>query len=304
MVDRSFMIKLCKMKDPELRLFLYQRLKEHGYSPIIKKDYIFAEGSLPVCLVAHMDTVFTYIPEEFYFDQEKKVLWSPDGAGFDDRTGIYIILEMLRRNLYPSIIFTEDEECGGLGAKKLVMDNPECPFKDCRAIIEVDRAWERDSVFYQCDNKDFEKYINTFGFETSVGTFTDISIIAPEWKIAAVNLSVGYMNEHTHQELLHCDWTEATIDKLSEILKKSPDMLNYSYIPKVYIRSPKGKKKGYNAFYEGYGVGPTEEDELDDIAYRNCLFCGRSFKNLHRNIINYPDYSYAVCDDCKELYLC
>ena len=211
MINIDFMKQLCMKKDDELHNFLYKKLKEKGYSPIVKKDYILAEGNLPICLIAHMDTVFTYLPIEFYHDPTQHVMWSPNGAGFDDRAGIYVIIEMLNRNLYPSIIFTNYEECGGIGAKKLVSDFPDCPFKECRALVEVDRAWEKDSVFYYCDNKDFEKYINSFGFETSSGTFTDISIIAPQWKIAAVNLSVGYMYEHTHQELLHYNWMEAQI---------------------------------------------------------------------------------------------
>lgn len=301
MIEREKIIKLCQTKAKNLNSLLYNKLKEYGYAPINTKDYIIAEGNLPICLVAHLDTVFPYAPQEFFFDPSARVLWSPDGAGFDDRVGVYIILDMLAAGHRPSIVFTTGEEIGGIGARKLVSDYKECPFKECRAIIELDRAWENDSVFYQCDNKDFEKYINKYGFVTSIGTFTDISIIAPEWGIAAVNLSVGYLEEHTHQERLYFEWTNATIEKLKEILTDSPSMLSYAYIPMKYTPYRRGQRKN-TSILDDYFAGPVEEDEFDD--YNNCLFCGRAFgKDVHRNIINYPNYSYAVCDDCKGEYL-
>ena len=286
MINRSFIIKLCKMKDQELKSFLYQTLKNNNYTPILKEDYIIAEGSLPICLIAHIDTVFSYLPKEFYYDQEKFMLWSPDGAGFDDRIGIYIILKLIEKGFYPSIIFTTGEEVGGIGSNKIISDYSDCPFKDCRALIQLDRANRNDSVYYYCDNKDFEKFINKYGFKTNYGTFTDISILAPAWKIAAVNLSVGYIDEHTHMERVFLNWTEETINKMEKILKDSIKIPSYTYIP-------------MNTSLNINNISPIE----DDIS--SCLFCGRSFsKKIHKNIITYPDFTYAVCDDCKELYLC
>ena len=226
--------KLCLLDKPKLDKVLTKYLFSKGYRQIRHTDsYIMAEGDLPVCLIAHMDTVFKYPPDEFFYDAQKKVLWAPHGAGFDDRAGIYSILQILEGGFKPSIIFTDLEESGGLGARKLVKDFPDCPFVDCRALIELDRAYQKDAVFYECDNEHFEKYIEKFGFKLEWGTFTDISIIAPAWKIAAVNLSVGYEDEHSGSERLHCDWCDDTIRKVKKILINSPHMLSYAYIPYV-----------------------------------------------------------------------
>jgi len=56
---------------------------------IATPGYIVAFGEIPVAVVAHADTVFKTPPaiENFFYDQEKDVIWNPDGAGADDRAG-------------------------------------------------------------------------------------------------------------------------------------------------------------------------------------------------------------------------
>lgn len=213
-------------------------LSHYGYKNIEHNDaYIMAEGELPVCLVAHMDTVFKDppLPENFMYDSEQKILWSYYGAGFDDRAGIYAILEIIKAGFRPSVIFTNYEEIGGGGADELLIKYQKCPFKYCNMLIELDRANKKDAVYYDCANEDFADYIESFGFEISWGTFTDVRFIAPVWGIAAVNLSIGYEDEHTISERLHCDWCDATIEKVKLILSDE-DMIAYPYIQKSNYR--------------------------------------------------------------------
>jgi len=280
MIDRKIIEKICRMDEEELRSYLVRTLKKKfNYQNVIcTKDYIIAEGTLPICLVAHMDTVFSYLPQEFIYDQQKHILYGIGGSGFDDRAGICAILELLNLGNFPSVIFTTDEEMGGLGSRQLVEDYPICPFP-CNAIIQLDRANHFDSVYYDCNNKQFEEYINDYGFETAWGTFSDISVLAPAWEIAAVNLSIGYKYEHSEAEILHLDWLNETINKVDSLLIEAIGMkVSYKYIPMKY--------------------------SFKDETYENCIFCGRSFnERLHRNIITYPNFSYAVCDGCKKEYL-
>ena len=63
-----------------------------GYTNIIStEDYIIAEGNIPLTLLAHADTVFKTKPQEFFYDQEKTVMWSPNGMGADDKAGLVAI---------------------------------------------------------------------------------------------------------------------------------------------------------------------------------------------------------------------
>ena len=100
----------------------------------------------------------------------------------------------------------------------------------CKAIFQLDRRGSDDCVFYDCDNPDFTKYVESFGFKETYGSFSDISIIAPAWGVAAANLSVGYYLEHSNTEYLKCRELEKTIERVKKILDNAENMLSYTYI--------------------------------------------------------------------------
>lgn len=238
---------LCDVDKDSLKNILATHLRKKGYKKVIKRDdYIIAEGELPVCLIAHMDTVFDDDPlkkyitiplkEQWLHDLEKDILWKAYGAGFDDRAGIYSILQLVEANYRPHIIFTDLEEVGGAGAQQLVIDYPKPPFS-CDFLIELDRRGEEDAVFYDCENWHFQKFITSFDFEEGIGSFSDISFIGPVWDRAAVNLSVGYVDEHSDNERLYCKWCDATIEKVKIILD------NLTHTQYAY------KKKKHNPIY-------------------------------------------------------
>ena len=187
---------ICTLQDEYLTEFLAQTLREHYNNVIVTNDYILAEGSIPIALCAHMDTVAQIPLRNIFYDAEETVMWSPELLGADDRAGIFAILWIVVNGYKPTVIFTNDEEIGGLGAKALVRDYPKSPFGKIKFIIEIDRRGSKDAVYYFCDNRDFESMISSFGFKTAYGTFSDISVIAPQWGCAAVNVSAGYYNEH------------------------------------------------------------------------------------------------------------
>ena len=213
-----------------IKQYFVKLLKSKGYKNIINtNDYLFAAGEDPIALTAHLDTVFYLLPKEIYYDQEQRVMWSPDGLGADDRLGIWLIHKVLIDNYKPTIILTTDEEKGNLGAMQLVTDIKTLPV-DIKYIIGLDRRGKNDAVFYQCANAEFEEYITSFGFQTAQGSFSDISTLCPIWQIAGVNLSVGYYNEHSYEELIKFDETEETFDRLKKLLDQSRQAPHFEYI--------------------------------------------------------------------------
>lgn len=205
----------------QMASFVKNKLKDY-YSKeaiTVTDKYILAEGTTPIALVAHLDTVWEdQPPKVVLFDPEKQVAWGINGLGADDRAGIIGIFKILDRGFRPHIIFTHDEEIGGLGAAELA--SSPCPFKSLRFIIELDRQGIDDCVFYQCANKKFWKYIESFGFKMAQGSFSDISYLCPSWRICGVNLSIGYYFEHTQREFLVTSIIDDTIDKVCNILNQ------------------------------------------------------------------------------------
>ena len=182
-------------------------------------NYIIAEGKEPICLVAHLDTVFPQPPRNFFYDRNKNVVWSPHGGVGDDRLGVFMILLLLQEGFRPHVIFTTDEEKGGIGAWELTEDRPYCPFEQCFYFVELDRHGVNDAVFYDCDNRDFANYITSaFAFKEAIGLFTDISVICPAWRIAGVNLSIGYVNEHSVMEYVYLNVTFQTLDQVKRMI--------------------------------------------------------------------------------------
>lgn len=112
--------------------------------------------------------------------------------GADDRAGVFTVLQLVKKNKSkPSVLFTMGEELGGLGAMAFVKQFPEPPVPT-KYIIEIDRRGKGQSVYCDCGNTKFEEYINSFGFTTHQGIFSDISFICPTWNVAGVNLSALY----------------------------------------------------------------------------------------------------------------
>ena len=261
--------EIIKMNQKKLYRYLYNELAK-VYKDIdtdgINNTYLFCQGDLPIMVVSHLDTVFeqsvslyssngpseydSWYPyndytdpstKEIFQDRVAEVMWSPDGLGADDRVGVFLILSMVKQGLRPSILFTTDEESGSASGRHFAETyRKSFHQKNIKYIMQLDRSGYNDSVFYQCENKNFEKYINTFGWETARGSFSDISVLCPVLKIAGVNLSIGYFNEHSQTEMIDLFTMSKNYDIIYYMVEKSKKIEKpYKYIPKVYKTLPK-----------------------------------------------------------------
>ena len=87
---------ILKMTQRELKEHLVQQLRAHDYEPVCKSGFLYAEGTVPVLLVAHLDTVHTHRPDIICCSEDGRYLMSPYGIGGDDRAGVYMILMLMR----------------------------------------------------------------------------------------------------------------------------------------------------------------------------------------------------------------
>ena len=194
-------------------------LTRNGYAPEVGEKYVYGAGTIPILLIAHTDTVHRAPPSELFFDHTKEVLWSPNGLGADDRAGVYGIAALLEKGYRPHVLFTDEEETGGHGAQSAAWNLAAPPV---RLLVQLDRRGATDAVYYSCDNARLRRWITRRGFTTASGSFTDISILMPEWGIAGVNLSTGYYREHTTSEHLRMDELRATLGEVEGMLRRPP----------------------------------------------------------------------------------
>lgn len=207
-----------------IKILLPEFLKEHGYKKQRKGAmYLYAEGDLPILLVAHVDTVHTKLPADIFYDSNQEVVWSPQGIGADDRAGVLGLLKIIDNGFKPHILFTDGEEIGGIGATEASEAlSKEIKKRNIRYMIELDRKGNEDACFYNCGNWDFADYITKQGFKEAIGSFSDISILMPAWDIAGVNLSTGYYNAHMNTEYLKLNELWNTVAKVEDMLKNIP----------------------------------------------------------------------------------
>ena len=167
---------------------------------------------------------------------------SPQGIGGDDRCGVYALLKLHEiSKIKPFLLFCCDEEIGGYGAHDFASDYKRgifpADFTELKCLVEFDRRGKKDAVYYECDNKQFEKYITSKGFRTAHGSFSDISVIAPVMGVAAVNLCCGYYNAHSQHEYIKMNELNAVIKKASGIIEdvNTADFPRYKYIVKKHF---------------------------------------------------------------------
>ena len=254
-LDFRLFCTITRMTQQELHRSMrnYLRKKYSTEKVMITKDFILCEGNIPVMITAHMDTVFKSPPVDIYHDSFNHVIWSPQGLGADDRAGVFAIMKLVEEGWRPHILLTTDEEIGGIGAQSAAMIMPQC-LLDVKYVIELDRQGDYDCVFYSCANEKFQEYIEQFGFITSMGSFSDISVICPQWKIAGVNLSIGYRREHSYTETLH---TISFYSTIRAVIKMFQDIQNAEYFE--YIPDP--DELEFWSRYGNYTWGFPGEDE-------------------------------------------
>lgn len=162
--------------------------------------------------VAHVDTV--HRDEGANKIRKTAGKWYADGAalGADDGAGVAILMHMLCSGVPAYYVFTQGEECGGIGAKHLAKN--ETLLSQFDRAIAFDRRGIDSVITHQgwgrCCSDEFAQALADelssgnvlmyLGDDTGVYTDTaEFVDIIPE----CTNISVGYMYEHSDKEELN-----------------------------------------------------------------------------------------------------
>lgn len=262
------------IKPTQKELFSMMRKVYKGKAVSRLGSYVLVKGDAPVMLLAHMDTVHKERVKQICMTPNGNVLMSPQGIGGDDRCGVYALNKVYALSkVKPWLLFTCDEEIGCVGAEEFCRQHTMGKLPDgldgLKCLIEIDRKGKDDAVYYDCENKDFEEYITGKGFKTEWGTCSDISYVAPELGVAAVNLSSGYYNQHTQHEYIVRSQIEATVKRVVEIVK---DAAGTDFPKYEYVERSLGGRGWYDDFFDWYGADiPADVPEEIRGMYKELL---------------------------------
>ena len=272
-----------------------------------RDGFLYKKGTVPIMLVAHMDTVHK-TPPKTIIDKDGKIS-SPEGIGGDDRCGIYMITEILKKHdCY--VVFTENEEVGGIGAKKFAKSDICKNLKGkINYIIELDRRGSEDAVFYDCGNEDFIDFVTEKYFKEAWGTYSDIVEIAPAMDCAAVNISCGYYKAHTTNEYVVIKEMNRNIREVCKLISRSDPERHFEWVDSIFADDYKyfgdfnyGYGYGYGYGYDGtkYGNGTKYECSGYNIFYsdsdgnlsQSCVFGSSYEEAIGSFLIDNPRLTY------------
>jgi len=241
-----------------------------------------------VCLVAHLDTIIRKDGVELIF--QGPVVRNGRGVlGADDRAGVYAILAIIMNSdRRPPVIFTNHEEAGGVGAKSLAHDAGFSMWladNGVRLFVELDRANAKDYVYYSYECPEaVAEWVESFGFEESSGSYSDVADLTERTRVPHVNLSIGYRQQHGKSEWLSVPDMLWTISKVWSMLY-TPDVpaiiMSDEQIDGPPLRlgrySWSGSFGSFGSYdsvdtYGSYVLG-LPEDDTDFGTFASCFSC-------------------------------
>jgi hypothetical protein len=177
--------------------------------------------------VAHVDTV--HRKEGPNKIKQTPTYWYADGAalGADDGAGVAMLMHLLHAGIPAYYVFTQGEECGGIGATWLAKHERERLSEFDRAIA-FDRRGIDSVITHQgrgrCCSDVFADALSAalnaddtlMYLPDSTGVYTDTAEfieVIPE----CTNISVGYYSEHSDKESLDIIHFQALADRVALI---------------------------------------------------------------------------------------
>lgn len=303
--------RVLKFNQSDLKKYCKRILTGFGYEVKSAKGYLYAEGEIPVMLIAHMDTVHKELPSQIVY--KDNFITSPQGIGGDDRCGIYSVLEIVKE-LKCHVLFAEDEEIGCVGSRLFSASDLARKLKGkIKYCIELDRRGENDAVFYECDNSDFVKFIeNTGYFKENWGTLSDICYIAPALDCSAVNLSIGYQNEHSKSEYIDLKVMKKNIEETKKIIQMECERfewIEFSYYGRAYgLPSDFFSEEDYWDYVDynaSYGTSSTAREYIiyaENYQISDTYQAFSQEEALGMFMMDYPNICYKDIDYIDSVY--
>lgn len=242
------------------------------------------------CVVAHMDTIHNFTSARELIIKNNIITARYIKSGIqcglnaDDCNGILVALQLLETLPNLKVCFTTQEEIGGVGAYEAA-NNIEF-FLNVRYLIQADRRGNKDLITHTngIDSasekfvEDIQSLMEKYNYSESIGTFTDIGVLASKLLISGVNVSCGYYNEHTFKECCNINELNNCLNFIYEIITSLDDQaITYT------IKAQKSYVSNYYSSYDYdnyiYDDSPKDTYDLpcDHCIDEDCMHCEKAW---------------------------
>ena len=310
---------LCASEN-EVIAYTQMELAEMGYYVVSDgENFVFGipetDMVTPIMLLSHLDTcrVKDNVIPAVYMDTVYNENANECGClGADDRAGVYVTLEIAAKLVNkPYILFTTGEETGYAGMLAfLTALHPERatheesfwkgkkllePYTDdIYACLQYDRQGFNSVVAYGSSRLEYELIAKAevLGYSFDYGSTSDSRILSESTNIAHLNLSAGFVRQHTPDELLLLPALDFAITNgvyLAQMIDR----------PYRVVTLP---KREYPYRYQ-YTYPPNKDIEEDkpwnkrpiDVMRPTCDICDK-----HRKVTYMPEMQANVCKKCLQ----
>ena len=164
------------------------------------------------CLISHIDQIsHCNHSKDFKAIETREIIfgYSPknrrfENLGADDKNGVFICLECLKKYDNIKLVFFREEETGCKGSSEAVMSF----FDDVRFVIQPDRKGNSDLItsigYSELCSEEFigAVELEKWGYKEENGLMTDILTLKEKGlEVSCINLSCGYYNAHSDEEI-------------------------------------------------------------------------------------------------------
>lgn len=255
-IDVEFLTRLYKIFSPtkserRMSIFVQSKLVEMGFPDfqVDDKYQIYRLKKNTRLLCAHMDQVSSCPLTRVYTVGD--YIFGDGNLGADDKNGIYILFDLLKKFKHESFIFSTGEEAGCNVDEILDKSEHEEVLKTMKYGLVFDRrngsdiiGWKNDYCTKEFDDK-IEEIGKEFGYSSEHGSFSDCNKI--RLYMSCVNLSCGYYKPHTEEEYTNISELVNARNLGIKILKT----LNKKY-DKPEIKTYYSRYRG-SSYYNSYG---------------------------------------------------
>jgi hypothetical protein len=273
---------------------------------------------------AHVDTVHRVEGKNHIRMTDTHWHASGDVLGADDGAGVAMLMHLLCGGVPAYYLFTQGEECGGIGASH-VADQYEYLLMQFDRAIAFDRRGIDSVITHQgrgrCCSDAFGNALaialgahndNLMHLTDDTGIYTDTAEfieVIPE----CTNISVGYAKEHTQDESLDLVYFQQLADAVL--------LVEWDKLPTERDPSVIESKWGNYDWTESYGYGYTTFARMPDQATINNPLVDYRREELYDALIDaqygcykllttliaeavYPDDPHMAMTHIKQRYIC
>ena len=230
-----------------------------------------SSGEYYPCVIAHTDTVHDILKDFSVFRQGDLLFaFSEDtgeqaGIGGDDKSGVWIALEMLLKKdvIKGSFFWGEEIGCMGSGQAdvKFFDDVGYCLQCDRRGNTDFITSIYSDVMVSEKFRKVIKPVIRRHGYKEEDGATTDVHELKGKVDVSMVNMSCGYYSPHTDTEVVSITDSLDCLEMVDELIE-ALGLVRYEH---QMVSAYSNYGWGYNArtYNTGYGtaVYPIEKQK-------------------------------------------